>query len=218
MTINEFNINQHNKYIDSEVGKIYNNIKVLEFHSFKLVGTKGKRTSLCKFLCLHCNTEFINKLQKVRRGVIKSCGCMPNMAKNISKARSKMTSRERVLKDALKKYTTNARVKERDFELTYNQFCEFVSGDCHYCGEPPIPRTSKQILSKLKYRDDVTKEVLSLNGIDRINSEIGYTLNNCVSCCEICNKAKRDLTQKEFYRWIQRLSRHQQRKVVLLNE
>ena len=31
------------------------------------------------------------------------------------------------------------------------------------------------------------------------NNEIGYTKENCVSCCEFCNKAKRNITIDEFY-------------------
>ena len=49
-----------------------------------------------------------------------------------------------------------------------------------------------------------------VNGIDRIDSCIGYTKSNCVSCCEICNKAKRNLTIKEFTDWIKKLTNHTQ--------
>ena len=35
-------------------------------------------------------------------------------------------------------------------------------------------------------------------GIDRIDSDIGYTDKNCVPCCSMCNYMKKDFPQKEF--------------------
>ena len=48
-------------------------------------------------------------------------------------------------------------------------------------------------------------EVAKFNGIDRIDSNIGYTVNNCVPCCTICNHMKNDLTTDEFYNHIKLL-------------
>ena len=36
------------------------------------------------------------------------------------------------------------------------------------------------------------------NGIDRVDNIKGYDLDNCVTCCSLCNWMKRDLTIKEF--------------------
>ena len=33
----------------------------------------------------------------------------------------------------------------------------------------------------------------------------GYSLDNIVPCCKICNRAKSDLTYKDFIEWIRRL-------------
>lgn len=43
------------------------------------------------------------------------------------------------------------------------------------------------------------------NGIDRVNNNIGYEINNCVPCCFECNAAKNNLTMDEFKDWIIRL-------------
>ena len=37
-----------------------------------------------------------------------------------------------------------------------------------------------------------------INGIDRINSDKGYTIDNCVPCCAQCNHMKLDYTTEEF--------------------
>ena len=46
-------------------------------------------------------------------------------------------------------------------------------------------------------------------GIDRVNNNIGYVLNNCVSCCKFCNSAKLDRTLIEFRDWIKKVYNQQ---------
>ena len=36
------------------------------------------------------------------------------------------------------------------------------------------------------------------NGIDRIDNNKGYTKENCVPCCDICNRIKMDLPYNVF--------------------
>lgn len=35
-------------------------------------------------------------------------------------------------------------------------------------------------------------------GIDRVDNSIGYSMNNSVSCCIICNRMKRNYKVEEF--------------------
>lgn len=43
------------------------------------------------------------------------------------------------------------------------------------------------------------------NGIDRVDNAVGYILENCIPCCEFCNKAKGTKTYFDFLDWICRL-------------
>jgi hypothetical protein len=84
------------------------------------------------------------------------------------------------------------------FELTKEEFRKLVKGNCFYCGKSPSQiKKDKQLRGEFVY-----------NGIDRIDSSKGYTLNNCVSCCGTCNKAKLLMSQTEFYSWIERVYNH----------
>jgi hypothetical protein len=46
------------------------------------------------------------------------------------------------------------------------------------------------------------------NGIDKIDSGKGYTVNNVVSCCKKCNFAKSNMSQGEFIKWIRKVYLH----------
>lgn len=53
-----------------------------------------------------------------------------------------------------------------------------------------------------------------MNGIDRRDSSLGYTLENCLPACGVCNKAKLDYTEEEFLVWTNRLGSFQQAKLI----
>jgi DNA repair exonuclease SbcCD ATPase subunit len=48
-------------------------------------------------------------------------------------------------------------------------------------------------------------------GIDRINSSLGYSVENCEPCCADCNYAKRDMDKETFLNLIARIYAHQSR-------
>ncbi len=68
-------------------------------------------------------------------------------------------------------YKRSAKDNNRVFELTNDQIVGFFMDDCYYCGEEPIIG-------------------VNLNGIDRKNNNLGYTLDNCVTACTTCNYMK----------------------------
>lgn len=89
-------------------------------------------------------------------------------------------------------YKSAARRRELPFELSREEFRELTQKDCYYCGDEP---------SKLQYGSyGFTKEhgVYKYNGVDRIDSNLGYTLNNVVPCCHTCNIMKGTQTLEDF--------------------
>ena len=46
---------------------------------------------------------------------------------------------------------------------------------------------------------------VSCNGIDRLDSAFGYTLENCVPCCKYCNTAKNTMLVSDFLSWVSRV-------------
>lgn len=78
------------------------------------------------------------------------------------------------IKYALNQYHLHAKRKKIVFELPIDIFTNLLSSKCYYCGE----------IGKM--------------GIDRLNNDIGYTTNNSVPCCWICNFMKKNYTIEFF--------------------
>ena len=83
-------------------------------------------------------------------------------------------------------YTFRASAKQRgiEFKLTREESDRLVTGDCMYCGSAPNPT----------------------NGIDRVNSGVGYKVENTVSCCADCNYSKRTRSVADFARWVDNIA------------
>jgi hypothetical protein len=52
-------------------------------------------------------------------------------------------------------------------------------------------------------------EIYGVNGVDRKDNAVGYTLENSVPCCATCNFAKRQMTVAEFIAWVDRVHAYQ---------
>ena len=89
----------------------------------------------------------------------------------------------------------DAKRRNKKFELSFNSFLSIIKKKCFYCGSSP----------QLKiYSERKTKESF-VNGIDRSDSSIGYIETNVVSCCKVCNYAKRTMSVDQFRSWFQRV-------------
>lgn len=91
-------------------------------------------------------------------------------------------------------YKSNAQHRKHPFELTFEKFNELISQPCAYCGSTPEIKNG----GHLESRKRLDQPDLYTNGIDRIDSTKGYTLDNCVPCCSKCNKMKNTYTKEEF--------------------
>jgi hypothetical protein len=88
---------------------------------------------------------------------------------------------------------------DRVFDLTLHQFVLLSQCDCFYCGiEPAGTFRSHTEYGPKRRCDGSCPEVFWYNGIDRVDSREGYTLENIVPCCPACNRAKRDWSVSEF--------------------
>lgn len=85
-------------------------------------------------------------------------------------------------------YRTNANSHGRNFDLTLKEFDNITKQSCYYCGE-----------------FNGVFQGVPFSGIDRVDSNKGYTQDNVVPCCGVCNRMKGDLPQNDWIKHIQKI-------------
>ena len=79
------------------------------------------------------------------------------------------------------KYRQAAKERSLSFDLSLEEFSTFWQKPCNYCGDS-----------------------IQTIGVDRVDSSLGYSIQNCVSCCAVCNRMKLDHT---FDFWINHMKK-----------
>lgn len=172
------------RYIDL-TGKEFKNFKVIK----RTKGTrKGIRYWICKCNCGNLYNVKTNDILSRRRTRCTECSLKAKIKNQIGKA--KVNYGEANRKCVWHYYKSHAKSKNREFSITYEDFCKLTQGDCFYCGKIPSNNHCK---TKLK-----ASGAYIHNGIDRKNNSKGYSLDNCVPCCSVCNRSKNTMNHDEF--------------------
>ena len=183
--------------IDDIISKSFGNIKVLE-EAEPFICKSGNKRRRVLGQC-SCGKLKIFSITDLIRGHSKSCGCLAR--KLLSDRRKKDIELGGLVKARYKVYQSYIRTAKKrnyEFSLSYSQFEDLTSKNCAYCGIEP---------SCVFYNRNKTESCL-YNGIDRINNKIGYTIFNCITCCNNCNWSKKQRTFVEFKDWIKRVYLH----------
>lgn len=125
------------------------------------------------------------------------CGCV-------------MTQRDRLVNvekytnfhKTMVRYIVGAEKRGIEWGLSVEESMGLFTSECHYCGCPP---------ATLGYRIKTQQPIL-YNGIDRLDSRMGYFSDNCVSCCSRCNHAKGSMHIDEFLKFIKEVYEHRIKK------
>lgn len=86
-------------------------------------------------------------------------------------------------------YKKNAKRRGLSFQLSKEQFYTLTAQPCEYCGR-----------------------INEYNGIDRIDSNKDYTIDNCVPCCASCNIMKNDTPFNEWINNMKLIIKHLEEK------
>lgn len=170
------------------VGMKFGKLTVVYLHHEQKQG-KAKQIARYWFCICDCGGTAIIRGSHLndRASITRSCGCERVKHQHGASWKAKSIKKGAAFRLCLSKYKCNARNKGRAWELTDEQFRDLTSSPCHYTGKLPCTE------SKAK-----SGEVYMYNGIDRVDSRVGYTMTNCVPCCEAVNRMKMDLPKEEF--------------------
>jgi hypothetical protein len=93
---------------------------------------------------------------------------------NIEKERERAATHKRTIADIKR----SALRRKLCYDLTDEYAASITDEPCFYCEEETT--------------------ISRRNGIDRLNNSVGYVIENCVSCCNICNMMKKCLDPMTF--------------------
>lgn len=173
------------KNVLEHIGERYNLLEVIEFSHSKLY----TKTRDFYYVCLcNCGNKVITPIRALKQGSRKSCGCSTRELRCLPHGQASLNK-------LICGYEANARGRGYIFNLSREQFINITSKDCFYCGEPP---------SNIADSGYATG-TYTYSGIDRVDNNKGYIVENCVPCCKTCNIAKQNLTQEDFLNWIKKV-------------
>lgn len=170
--------NRGHRFIDLS-GKKFNRLTVVSF--FKM---NKDNKALWKCVC-DCGTETVIIGKSVSSGKTKSCGCLWVESISLPKGAANLNRQ-------FAQYQSSASKRNLEFELSIEHFEKLINSKCAYCGSAPHNRTRG-------------KNTITTNGIDRIDNNKGYTIENSTPCCKLCNISKASLTVVEFLDMIKKI-------------
>jgi hypothetical protein len=183
--------------IDGMIGKKFGKLTVIKFDR------KASDSYELIFLCAcDCGESVSVSNAALRRGTRAHCGCSathPARFDNIPD-RYKVSREDLLIGRQMIAYKSHAKKSHRAFELSFGLFKSLILGNCHYCGASPA--------REARNKSGAPSELL-VNGIDRIDSGIGYVDGNIVSSCAMCNIMKLDHSRGDFLGHAQKITAFQ---------
>lgn len=176
------------------IGKKFNRLTVISKEPNKVFNKSI--FSMWKCIC-DCGNYYIAYGSALNKGKVKSCGCL-----KIEKARKEQGKAG--FNDLYSEYKKRATKSGRVFNLTKESFFLLTQKNCFYCDSSPknihIPHHGRSEKS-------IKHEQYTYSGLDRVDSNKGYLLDNVVSSCKVCNIAKHNMSVSEFFEWIRRVNK-----------
>jgi hypothetical protein len=161
-------------------GERFGKLLVLRKSTEVHVGKAGRVYPKWDCLC-DCGVSAAFPSHYLRAGR-RSCGCL-------SPGPTVMTPTQKLFQG----YQKAASQKHHEWGLSLEEFSRLIHDSCHYCGVPPT--------NVCEHRG----QSMVFNGVDRVKNDVGYFLENVVSCCWICNRAKLNMTYEQFLTYLERV-------------
>ena len=176
------------KLID-EVGNNYGRLTVIERSGSD---RRGTATWLCE---CSCGNKTVVKGTNLRNVYTRSCGCL---RREIMHEIHSLPTGEASFNQLFSHMERHAKRRKHRWGLTKEQVYILTQQPCYYCGMEPKQGT---FASKCN-------GVYLYNGLDRVDNNQDYIIDNVVPCCKSCNRAKDIKTTEQFKIWACALYEH----------
>lgn len=143
-----------------------------------------------------CGNNTLISRSELQAGKTKSCGCL---RRSLPTANFKLEAGEASYRCLYQRCKRGAKIRGIPFDLSTDRHRALIKDKCNHCGKPPIPFNCYNYKVQANMTTESAKDAWVLvNGIDRLDPNLGYTEANCVPCCTPCNYGKLDYTQQEY--------------------
>ena len=167
---------------------------------------RGKYVWACK---CDCGNEKDVVGDNLSSGKSKSCGCLKSefLSKSGNQFGEYKNREFAILKhqynmiEKRQKYLKKRNKTPNEDLISFESYCDIVKKKCSYCGCEP----NRKIKDRLNHNKLMSDTVVTISGVDRVDSNKGYIEGNCVSCCFECNRSKSDMSKKDFLNLIKRI-------------
>lgn len=181
------------RWSKSPTGK-FGNITGLKFGLLRVLDfayvNNRRRYWNCK---CDCGGEVLVTTGHLRDGRVQSCGCVyrRNLVRFGQSMKGKIGDRHPswrggvALRNAtIRTMKAAARKRGYTWMLTDEDLSQLLHAPCFYCGG------NVQNVRRDPSYAGVSNKEFAYMGIDRVNNMLGYSRENCVSSCAVCNRAK----------------------------
>jgi len=180
------------KYVRIDVGDRINRLTVLAVRNVTKRFSSGSERNVKEvYVRCTCGREKWTNSAHVAMERVKSCGCL-NYEPRCTDPHVRIA---RILRAITR---TSARARGIAFQLDIEHIVAIAFLPCFYCEEPP-----NRQLDKVR---PFAGAPIACHGIDRVDSALGYTAENVVTCCWQCNLAKLDFSAEAFLQHAERVA------------
>lgn len=162
-------------------------------------GCSHRGDAMVTVCCMDCGVKYNIRNDSLRKNIKENnvsrhvCGiCKSRRSSDCVRgkpAHNRLPGDVGALNNLFARYKVNAKNRNISFEITKDEFRAITKQDCYLCGKKPSGKWGQRKGSA---------ELYIYNGIDRLDSKIGYVSSNLMPCCSACNYMKSDMELTEF--------------------
>jgi hypothetical protein len=130
-----------------------------------------------------CGNNFVGNSKTLLSGLTKSCGCLSSEITTQRNKENALPYTQASFNEIYSKYKSKSKKRGISFDISKEDFKLLVSSNCYYSDLPPN--------QKFTNKNKASGEYL-YNGLDRIDSNLGYTIDNVVPCVGWLNSMFKD--------------------------